>query len=55
MKLFRNLTSEEENGFRKWAQENYVLLSPIKGIWHPIVQAECAKMNAENCTEEEND
>ena len=41
MKFFRELTEEEKEGFRKWARENYKVYSPIKGIWHPIVQEEC--------------
>lgn len=43
--LFRNLNDEEENDFRKWARKNYRKYEPIKGIWHPIVQEECVKIN----------
>ncbi len=45
MNLFRDLSPEEEKEFRNWANEHYQLLSPIKGIWHPVVQNECVKMN----------
>ena len=44
--LFINLTPKEEEGYRKWAQDNYKPLSPIKGIWHPTVQNECAIINS---------
>jgi hypothetical protein len=45
VKLFRELTAEEEAEFRKWARDNYVPFSDIRGIWHPVVQDECRKMN----------
>ena len=45
--MFRKLESNEEQEFRQWARENYKRLEPIPGIWHPVIQAECAKMNAE--------
>lgn len=48
MRLFRELTLDEEKAFRKWARENYVPYEPIQGIWHPVVQDECSKMNKEN-------
>lgn len=43
--LFKNLSPAEEQEFRQWARENYKPLSPIKGIWHPVVQEECTKIN----------
>jgi hypothetical protein len=46
--LFRKLSSEEEAEFKKWAKDNYKPLQPIEGIWHPIVQEECAKINKGN-------
>ena len=45
MNLFRNLTPKEQQEFRQWAQDNYKPLDEIKGIWHPVVQDECTKMN----------
>jgi hypothetical protein len=45
--FFRDLDPEEEKEMKKWARENYTRMSPIKGVWHPAVQQECAKMNAE--------
>ncbi len=47
MQLFRKMTSEEETAFRQWARDNYQPFTEIKGIWHPIVQAECTKINIE--------
>ena len=46
MELFRKLDPTEEQQFRQWARDNYVPLEPIKGIWHPIIQDECAKINS---------
>jgi len=46
--FFRQLTPKEENAFKQWARENYQPHSEIKGVWHPIVQAECLKINLEN-------
>lgn len=43
--FFRTLTPVEESKFRKWAHENYEPGSEIKGIWHPVIQAECVEIN----------
>jgi len=48
MNLFRQLSPEEEQVFRTWAKDNYKPLEPIKGIWHPIVQDECVKINTQH-------
>jgi len=45
MELFRELDTDEEQAFRQWAQENYTAFSEIKGIWHPVVQNECVRIN----------
>lgn len=45
--LFRTLTANEEKSFRQWARENYTPFQPISGIWHPVVQDECKRMNEE--------
>ena len=45
MQLFKDLTSQEETEFRTWAKENYVPFNDIKGIWHPIIQDECRRIN----------
>ena len=47
MIMFRKLTQDKESEFRKWARDNYKQLEPIEGIWHPVIQDECSKMNAE--------
>ena len=43
---FRDLSAEEEADFRKWARSNYTPGDAINPLWHPVVQDECAKMNA---------
>lgn len=43
--LFKELTEQEKKEYQAWAWENYEPLSEIKGIWHPVVQAECVKVN----------
>ena len=45
MKLFRELTAKEEREFRQWARDNYQAFEPISGVWHPVVQDECRKIN----------
>ena len=47
MGLFKTLTEKEKEEYRKWARENYERFSEISGVWHPVVQAECVKMNEE--------
>ena len=45
--MHRKLDLAEEKEFRKWARDNYRPHQQINGIWHPVVQDECAKINAE--------
>jgi len=47
MKLYKDLTPEEEPEYRKWAREHYEPFSPILGLWHPTIQEECTKINRE--------
>jgi hypothetical protein len=47
MNLFRELSPEEEKEFRQWARDNYEPFSEINGVWHPVVQDECVKINKE--------
>ena len=47
MSIFKNLTPEEEQQYRQWARDNYEPLSEICGVWHPVVQDECATINKE--------
>lgn len=50
MNMFKEIAkgSEEEKEFRRWARENYKLHTPINGVWHPLVQDECVRMNEGN-------
>jgi hypothetical protein len=45
--IFRSLTPAEEAEFREWAHDNYKPGAEISGIWHPVVQEECVKINEE--------
>jgi len=45
--FFRALSPAEEAKFRSWARDNYKAGSEIKGIWHPVVQDECVRINGE--------
>ena len=54
MKVFRELSPEEKEEFREWARANYVIRTDINGVWNPIVQDECVKMNHERMEEEWN-
>ena len=48
MNLFKSIDDTTEiQQFRQWARDNYEPHTPIQGIWHPIVQAECVRINAE--------
>jgi hypothetical protein len=47
MKMFDDLTPEREAEFKDWARANYKPLTAIKGVWHPVTQAECVRMNDE--------
>lgn len=47
MQLFRDLSPSEEADFRRWARANYEPLSEISGVWHPVVQDECRRINQE--------
>lgn len=46
MKLFIDLSEEQEQDFRQWARENYTPLAPINSFWHPVIQDECQIINA---------
>lgn len=47
MKLFRDLPPDDVIYFQKWARDNYIPFTSINGLWHPVVQMECAIMNKE--------
>ena len=46
MEMFLKLDPTEEQKFRQWARDNYAPLEPISSVWHPVIQDECAKINA---------
>jgi hypothetical protein len=47
MNLFRKLGPIETEEHKAWARKHYVPLTDICGVWHPVVQKECAKINQE--------
>lgn len=47
MQLFKQLNATQEAAFRQWARTNYKAFQPINGVWHPVVQDECRRINAE--------
>lgn len=47
---FKTLTEAQEVRFRMDARKKYKLYTPIDGLWHPVYQDECVKMNHENAT-----
>ena len=49
--MFRELEPYQEQQFRQWARDNYEPFTDIKGMWHFIVQDECAKINLEKSKE----
>ena len=50
MNMFKEIVKDSEEGmkYRLWARENYELYTPIKGVWHPLIQEECVRMNEGN-------
>jgi hypothetical protein len=46
--FFRELSEQEAREFKKWARKNYKPYDDIKGLWHPLIQLECVRMNTEN-------
>ena len=45
MKIFSPLTEEAEVEFRAWAHKFYPPLTDINGVWHPVMQDECVRIN----------
>ena len=45
---FRKLDLKEEQRFRREARKDYGPFTPISGLWHPIYQDECVKINIKN-------
>ena len=46
--LFQKLNETEADEYRQWAHDNYCAGDHINAVWHPVIRAECAKINAEN-------
>jgi hypothetical protein len=45
--VFRYLSDEEEMKFRAYARSNYEAFTEIVGVWHPVYQDECVRINHE--------
>lgn len=45
--MFRQLTQLEKEKFKQWARMNYIPHTEINEVWHPVVQAECRRINEE--------
>ena len=45
--VFRWLSEEEEAQFRALARGKYKPFTQIEGIWHPVYQDECVRINHE--------
>jgi hypothetical protein len=45
--IWKRLTDAEFKLYKKWARDNYQIGSKIPEVWHPVVRAECVKMNDE--------
>ena len=52
MSVWQMLNEEQVQEYQQWARDNYEPLSPINGLWHPVVQKECVIMNMEQNTRE---
>jgi hypothetical protein len=48
---FRKLSSKEEEEFRQWARDCYVVNTPVSEAWHPAARAECELMNLRHTRE----
>jgi len=44
--FFRKLSVEEEYQFKKWAMDNFVIDQPASPLWHPVVRAKWAELQA---------
>lgn len=43
--FFRQLSKEDEHELRVWARTHYVPGTRINPLWHPVVRAECRRIN----------
>jgi len=46
--MFRLLSEEETEEFIQAARDNYIPFQPMQGIWHPVYQMECVRINHEH-------
>ena len=44
--IFRELDPSEVKSFKDWAWDFYKAGDPIDELWHPVIQAECQKINS---------
>ena len=44
--IFKELDPSEIKSFKDWAWDFYKAGDPIDELWHPVIQAECQKINA---------
>lgn len=44
VKMFRDLSPEEEEEFRQWARDNFSPEKEISECWHPVVVDEWKKL-----------
>jgi hypothetical protein len=49
--LFRELSANEKEDFKKWARENWKIGEKVNSIWHPVIVNECATMLDEDIRE----
>lgn len=47
MNLFKPVDEIDVASFKQWARDNYKPGEEISGVWHPVVQKECVKINEE--------
>jgi len=45
---FKKLNPTEEQEMKNWARKHYLPFDKIEGIWHPVCQQECVKINYEH-------
>jgi len=45
MKIWKDLSTEEVQEYKQWANDNYIPGTPIDALWHPVIREECAFMN----------
>jgi len=45
---FKKLDEEETEEYKQWARDNYVVGDKISSVWHPVVVAQCDRINADH-------